>query len=368
MVNHLLAIDDVKEDFQQILNWAIEFKRLWKQGDEVALNFMPLDTMTIGSIYEKPSTRTRVSFEVGIHRLGGNALTLLKNDIQLGKSETVGDTSQVLSRFLGGMTYRCFGHDDVTELAKYATVPVLNALSAKHHPCQAAADLMTVMEHFTDRENLVVSWVGDGNNVLHDLMLACTMLGIDFRYAVPEGYEPAEDVVERSMSYANEHGSELTRTIDPKEAVKDAHVVYTDVFISMGEEHLEDKMKSFSGYQVNEEMVSGMDDEWRFMHCLPAHRGDEVTDWVMEHLEDKMKSFSGYQVNEEMVSGMDDEWRFMHCLPAHRGDEVTDWVMDHEHSIVFDQAENRMWAQMSLLCYFIAPEAWDAMGEFMGLV
>ena len=180
MVNHLLAIDDVNEDFEQILKWAIEFKRLWKQGDEVALNFMPLDTMTIGSIYEKPSTRTRVSFEVGIHRLGGNALTLLKNDIQLGKSETVGDTSQVLSRFLGGMTYRCFAHDDVVELAKYATVPVLNALSAKHHPCQAAADLMTVMEHFTDRENLVVTWVGDGNNVLHDLMLACTMLGIDF--------------------------------------------------------------------------------------------------------------------------------------------------------------------------------------------
>ena len=171
MVNHLLAIDDVNEDFEQILKWAIEFKRLWKQGDEVALNFMPLDTMTIGSIYEKPSTRTRVSFEVGIHRLGGNALTLLKNDIQLGKSETVGDTSQVLSRFLGGMTYRCFAHDDVVELAKYATVPVLNALSAKHHPCQAAADLMTVMEHFTDRENLVVTWVGDGNNVLHDLIL-----------------------------------------------------------------------------------------------------------------------------------------------------------------------------------------------------
>ena len=120
MVNHLLAIDDVKEDFEQILKWAIEFKRLWKQGDEVALNFMPLDTLTIGSIYEKPSTRTRVSFEVGIHRLGGNALTLLKNDIQLGKSETVGDTSQVLSRFLGGMTYRCFAHVDVVELAKYA--------------------------------------------------------------------------------------------------------------------------------------------------------------------------------------------------------------------------------------------------------
>ena len=322
MVEHLLAIDDVKDDLEQILKWAIEFKRLWKQGDEVAQNFMPLDTMTIGSIYEKPSTRTRVSFEVGIDRLGGNALTLLKNDIQLGKSETIGDTSQVLSRFLGGMTYRCYGHEDVTELAKHATVPVLNALSYKHHPCQAAADLMTIMEHFKERENLVVTWVGDGNNVLHDLMLACTMLGIDFRYAVPEGYEPDEDVVERSTEYAAEHKSELMRTVDPKEATDGAHVVYTDVFISMGEEHMEDKMKSFEGYQVNEEMVSNMDNGWRFMHCLPAHRGDEVTDWVM----------------------------------------------DHEQSIVFDQAENRMWAQMSLLCYFISPDAWKAMGEFMGLV
>jgi len=148
MAQHLLAIDDVEEDFEKILKWAIEFKRLWKQGDEVAQNFMPLDTLAIGSIYEKPSTRTRVSFEVGINRLGGYPLTLLKNDIQLGKSETVGDTSQVLSRFLGGMTYRCFSHNDVEELAKHADVPVINALSDKHHPCQAAADLMTVLEHF----------------------------------------------------------------------------------------------------------------------------------------------------------------------------------------------------------------------------
>ncbi|MEC7600666.1 MAG: ornithine carbamoyltransferase, partial [Candidatus Thermoplasmatota archaeon] len=194
MVQHLLAIDDVNDDFERILKWAIEFKRLWKQGDEVALNFLPLDTMAIGSIYEKPSTRTRVSFEVGIQRLGGSALTLLKNDIQLGTSETIGDTAQVLSRFLGGITYRCFGHEDVTALAEHAEIPVINALSAKHHPCQAAADLMTVMEHHDDTEGLTVAWVGDGNNVLHDLMLACAMLGIDVRYACPEGYEPAEDV------------------------------------------------------------------------------------------------------------------------------------------------------------------------------
>ena len=134
MVKHLLAIDDVEEDFEMILKWAIEFKRLWKEGDEVAINYMPLDTLAVGSIYEKPSTRTRVSFEVGINRLGGYPLTLLKNDIQLGKSETVGDTSQVLSRFLGAMTNRCFSHSDVADLAKYADVPVLNALSDTHLP------------------------------------------------------------------------------------------------------------------------------------------------------------------------------------------------------------------------------------------
>ncbi|NCG00645.1 MAG: ornithine carbamoyltransferase [Euryarchaeota archaeon] len=321
MAQHLLAIDDVEEDFEKILKWAIEFKRLWKQGDEVAQNFLPLDTLAIGSIYEKPSTRTRVSFEVGINRLGGYPLTLLKNDIQLGKSETVGDTSQVLSRFLGGMTYRCFAHADVAELALHADVPVINALSDKHHPCQAAADLMTILEHFDDREELKVAWVGDGNNVLHDLMLACAMLGIDIYYAIPKGYEPDEAVVERTKALAEKNGSQLVETNDPIEAVTDAHVVYTDVFISMGEEHLTDKIESFDGFQINEKLVSNMDDGWKFMHCLPAHRGDEVTDWVM----------------------------------------------DHKHSIVFDQAENRMWAQMSLLAYLVNDGAWEAMGEFMNL-
>ena len=322
MVKHLLAIDDVEDDFEMILKWAMEFKRLWKQGDDVAINFMPLDTLAVGSIYEKPSTRTRVSFEVGINRLGGYPLTLLKNDIQLGKSETVGDTSQVLSRFLGAMTYRCFSHSDVIELAKYADVPVLNALSDKHHPCQSAADLMTVLENFKELDNLTVAWVGDGNNVLHDLMLACAMLGIDIHYAIPKGYEPAEDIVARAEGIATKNGSKVVATNDPVDAVSNADVVYTDVFISMGEEHLKDKINSFDGFQVNEKLVSNMNDDWRFMHCLPAHRGDEVTDWVM----------------------------------------------DHKNSIVFDQAENRMWAQMSLLTYLVNEDAWETMGEFMGLI
>ena len=319
MVEHLLAIDDVGEDLEKILRWAIEFKRAWKNGDDVAQNFFPLDTLAIGSIYEKPSTRTRVSFEVGINRLGGYPLTLLKNDIQLGKSESVADTANVLSRFLGGITYRCFAHADVSELAENSDVPVINALSDKHHPCQAAADLMTIMEKFDDTNDLKVSWVGDGNNVLHDLMLACAMLGIDIHYAVPKGYEPDEEVVQRTKDLAQKNGGKVVATNDPIEAVKDAHVVYSDAFISMGEENMEGKAKDFDGFQVNEELVKHMDEDWRFMHCLPAHRGDEVTDWVM----------------------------------------------DHEQSIVFDQAENRMWAQMSLLSFLINPAAWDAMAEFM---
>jgi len=267
MTQHLLAIDDVEEDFEMILRWAIEFKRLWKEGDDVAVNFLPLDTLTVGSIYEKPSTRTRVSFEVGINRLGGYPLTLLKNDIQLGKSETVGDTSQVLSRFLGAMTYRCFSHDDVAELAKFADVPVLNALSDKHHPCQAAADLMTILEHCSNLDGLKVAWVGDGNNVLHDLMLACAMLGINIHYAIPEGYEPDADVVKRTRDIAGKNGSKVMSTNNPVEAVTDADIVYTDVFISMGEEHMKDKIKSFDGFQVNEKLVSNMSDNWE-IHAL----------------------------------------------------------------------------------------------------
>ena len=321
MTEHLLAIDDVAEDFEDILNWAIEFKKMWKAADDIALNFFPLADMAVGSIYEKPSTRTRVSFEVGINRLGGYPLTLLKNDIQLGKSETVADTANVLSRFLGAITYRCFAHADVAELAANSSVPVLNSLSDKHHPCQAAADLMTILEHFSEKKDLKVSWVGDGNNVLHDLMLACGMLGIDFHYAFPEGYEPSGDVVSRAEDFAKENGSEMIATNVPEEAVKDANVIYTDVFVSMGEEGLKDKMNDFEGFQVNMELVSNASDNWAFMHCLPAHRGDEVTDDVM----------------------------------------------DHSNSIVFDQAENRMWAQMSLMAYLVDYGAWSAMGDMMGI-
>ncbi len=310
----LLAIDDLSpEELNKIIDWAISAK----QDDGLFEEFMPLTGLTVGSIYEKPSTRTRVSFEVGIDKLGGNPLTLLKGDIQLGKSESIEDTAAVLSRYLGAITYRCFEHSDVEKLANGSTVPVINALSDKHHPCQAAADMMTIAENFDELSGIKVAWVGDGNNVLHDLMLGAAALGMEMHYAVPEGFEPDQKIVSRAKEIAKRKGGTIQMTNDPVEAVKDANVVYTDVFVSMGEEDLKDKIDAFDGFQVNEELVSNANSDYIFMHCLPAHRGEEVTDGVI----------------------------------------------DSKNSVVFDQAENRMWAQMSLLTFLIHPAAWEAFSE-----
>mgnify|MGYP001275012947 FL=1 len=310
----LLAIDDLSpEELNKIIDWAISAK----QDDGLFEEFMPLTGLTVGSIYEKPSTRTRVSFEVGIDKLGGNPLTLLKGDIQLGKSESIEDTAAVLSRYLGAITYRCFEHSDVEKLANGSTVPVINALSDKHHPCQAAADMMTIAENFDELSGIKVAWVGDGNNVLHDLMLGAAALGMEMHYAVPEGFEPDQEIVSRAKEIAKRKGGTIQMTNDPVEAVKDANVVYTDVFVSMGEEDLKDKINAFDGFQVNEELISNANSDYIFMHCLPAHRGEEVTDGVI----------------------------------------------DSKNSVVFDQAENRMWAQMSLLTFLIHPAAWEAFSE-----
>ena len=315
VVSHLLAIDDLADDLRSVLDWAITFKR----DLDIAPEFTPLAGLAVGSIYEKPSTRTRVSFEVGISRLGGHPLTLLKNDIQLGGSESVSDTAKVLSRYLAAITYRCFAHADVEELAAHSDVPVINALSDTHHPCQAAADLMTIMENFDDLDEVHIAYVGDGNNVLHDLMLASAILGCDISWATPAGHAPSVQVVERASHLASLSGSSLSGSNDPVEAVSGANVIYTDVFVSMGEEHLGDKQSAFEGFQVNEELVSNAADDWVFMHCLPAHRGDEVTDEVI----------------------------------------------DSANSIVFDQAENRMWAQMSILSLLCDRAAWETYAELM---
>ena len=307
----LLAIDDLIDDLDDIINWAIKYKN----DESIHQDFKPLDGMSIGSIYEKPSTRTRVSFEVGVSRLGGQSLTLLSNDIQLGKSESIGDTAAVLSRFLDGITYRCFGHADVEELARTATVPVINALSDLHHPCQSAADLMAIREHANSEGH--IAWVGDGNNVFHDLALAGLALGYDVKYATPVGMEPDSNVLSRCEEIASKNGAKIIGTNDPVEAVRNASVIYTDIFVSMGEEHMKDKFAAFEGFQVNEELVSFAQPDYVFMHCLPAHRGEEVTDGVI----------------------------------------------DSKNSIVLDQAENRMWAQMSILTYLCNNDAWHAYNE-----
>ena len=308
----LLAIDDISDKFGDLIEWAIRIKN----DTDAAYDFKPLEGMVVGSIYEKPSTRTRVSFETGVSRLGGQPITLLSSDIQLGKSESIADTASVLSRYMDCITYRCFGHEDVVELAMGAEVPVINALSDLHHPCQAAADIMTIVENKSGL-NGHVSWVGDGNNVLHDLVLGCAIMGFDIKYATPEGFEPDNGVISRAEAIAQSPGSLIRETNDPIEAVRGAGVVYTDVFVSMGEEHMGGKIDSFSGFQVNEELVSNSDPGYLFMHCLPAHRGEEVTDGVM----------------------------------------------DSPNSVVFDQAENRMWAQMSILTYLCNRAAWETYWE-----
>jgi len=308
----LLAIDDLGEKLPALIDWGIRIKN----DDEALFDFKPLEGMSIGSIYEKPSTRTRVSFEVGVNRLGGQPITLLSSDIQLGKSETIADTAEVLSRYLDCITYRCFGHADVEELAMNAKIPVINALSDMHHPCQAAADMMTIVENMA-RVNGHVAWIGDGNNVLHDLVLGSAIMGYDVKYATPAGFEPDDSVISRAMDIAERTGSTIVGSNDPVEAVSGAGVIYTDVFVSMGEEHMEGKMGSFDGFQVNENLVSNADKDFIFMHCLPAHRGEEVTDKVI----------------------------------------------DSTNSVVFDQAENRMWAQMSILTYLCNEAAWSTYWE-----
>ena len=308
----LLAIDDLSGRLSEIIDWAIRIKN----DEEARYDFKPLDGMTVGSIYEKPSTRTRVSFEVGVSRLGGQPLTLLSGDIQLGTSEPIADTAAVLSRYMDCITYRCFGHGDVAELANHSTVPVINALSDMHHPCQAAADMMTIVEN-SDKMNGHVAWVGDGNNVLHDLVLGCAILGYDIIFATPQGFEPDKSVISRALEIAKKTGSKIKGVTDPKVAVEGAGAIYTDVFVSMGEEHMDGKMRSFDGFQVNEELVSDADDDYIFMHCLPAHRGEEVTDGVI----------------------------------------------DSPNSVVFDQAENRMWAQMSILTLLCNEVAWETYWE-----
>ena len=238
----------------------------------------PLAGKTLGMVFAKSSTRTRVSFEVGTFQLGGHALFLSSRDIQIGRGEPIKDTARVLSRYVDGIMIRTFAHGDVEELARYATIPIVNGLTDLLHPCQVLADLMTVREHLGTWENKVVAWVGDGNNMANSWLNAAGVLGFELRLACPEGYEPNHEIFERNSKLAT-----ITITELPEEAVEGAHVVSTDVWASMGQEaEAEARKQAFQGYIVDQKIMAMADPDAIFLHCLPAHRGEEVADEVIE--------------------------------------------------------------------------------------
>ena len=246
-----------------------------KRGDYTE---KPLAGKTLGMIFAKSSTRTRVSFEVGAFQLGGHALFLSSRDIQLGRGEPIRDTARVLSRYLDGIMIRTFDHGDVEELARFGSIPVINGLTDLLHPCQVMADLLTVREALGGWDDKVVAWVGDGNNMANSWINAAGSLGFELRLACPKGYEPNPEILERNRTRAR-----ITLTNEPEEAVHGAHVINTDVWASMGqEEEQEQRARAFQGYMVNGDLMKLADRRAIFLHCLPAHRGEEVTEEVIE--------------------------------------------------------------------------------------
>jgi len=298
---HLLSPQDLSpEEIIAVLDKADELKRKLRRGEPHEL----LKGKTLGMIFAKPSTRTRVSFETAMTQLGGHAIYMGMGDLQLGRGETIADTARTLSRYVDAVMARLFKHEDIVELARNSSVPVVNGLTDLLHPCQTLADLQTIREKKGRLKGLKLAWVGDGNNVCNSLLLGCTLVGMNISAACPKGYEPSAEIVEQARKNAKRSGTKLEIINDPKKAVKGADVVYTDVFVSMGQE---------------------------------AER------------ERRMRDFKGYQVNGELLKRAKKDVTFMHCLPAHRGEEVTAEVIDGPHSVVFDQAENRLHAQKAVL-------------------
>jgi ornithine carbamoyltransferase len=274
-MRHLLKLQDLtREDILSILNLADQLK--FERNNGIQKDY--LKGKKLGLIFQKASTRTRVSFEVGIYELGGYGLFLSSNDLQIGRGEPVQDTARVLSRYLDGIMIRTFAQQEVEDLANYGSIPVINGLTDYAHPCQVLADLMTVREYKGSFKGLKMTFVGDGNNMANSLMVGAIKTGMSFAIACPKGYEPDAEL----MKWAKENG-DFTITTDVKEALKDADVVYTDVWASMGQEGEKKKREqAFAGYQVNSENLSVAKSDVMVMHCLPAHRGEEITDEVFE--------------------------------------------------------------------------------------
>ena len=274
-MRHLLKLQDLtREEILSILNFAdqLKFERL----NGIQKDY--LKGKKLGMIFQKSSTRTRVSFEVGIYELGGYGLFLSSNDLQIGRGEPVQDTARVLSRYLDGIMIRTFAQQEVEDLAKYGSIPVINGLTDYAHPCQVLADLMTIREYKGSFKGLKMAFIGDGNNMANSLMVGAIKTGMSFAIACPNGYEPDAKLIE----WAKANG-EVTITTDVKEALKDADVVYTDVWASMGQEgEKEVRKKAFESYQVNKENLSVAKSDVMCLHCLPAHRGEEITEEVFE--------------------------------------------------------------------------------------
>ncbi|MDI6764181.1 MAG: ornithine carbamoyltransferase, partial [Thermodesulfobacteriota bacterium] len=276
----LASLDHLtREEMEQILKTSELLKLQLIRGQEHPV----LKGKTLAMIFEKPSTRTRVSFEVGMWQLGGYALYLSATDLQLGRGETIGDTARTLSRYVNGIMARVFSHQTILDLIQHSNVPVINGLSDFSHPCQGLADLFTVYEKKGRLDGLKLAYLGDGNNVAHSLIDGCSKVGMNIVLACPKGYEPDSKVVAQGKKEARKNGSEVRVTDDPKEAVKEADIIYTDVWASMGKEkeHAE-RVKILKPYQVNSKLVKGAKEDYIFMHCLPAHRGEEVTDEVAD--------------------------------------------------------------------------------------
>ncbi|MEG1478557.1 MAG: ornithine carbamoyltransferase [Clostridiales bacterium] len=298
--------DYTVEDLNYFLDVAEGLKL--EQKDEGTMGYLP--GRTLGMLFTKSSTRTRVSFQTGIYQLGGTGLFLSGNDLQIGRGEPIKDTARVLSRYLDAIMIRTFDHSDVVELAKYADIPIINGLTDLLHPCQVMADLLTIREHKKTLKGLKLTYVGDGNNMAHSLMYGCAKMGVDITLACPKGYEPDATVVKEAEEFAQDSGSIVRVYENPKEAAEGADVLYTDVWASMGQEgEAQERQKVFGGI---------------------------------------------YQINDDLLSVAKSDSIVLHCLPAHRGEEITDEVMEGKHSVVFDEAENRLHAQKAIMALLIA--------------
>lgn len=298
MPKHLVSMLDIKDDIFNILDFATGIKINPEKYHNILAN------KSLAMIFEKPSTRTRLSFETGMTQLGGHALYLSPKDLQMGRGETIADTAKVMSRYVDIIMYRAFSHDMVKELADNASVPVINALDDLEHPCQIMADLLTIRErkgHF----KLKLVYLGDGNNVTNSLLLGCALVGMDMTVTTPVGKEPDTKIFETAVEIGKRTGTTIEMNPGPAEAVKDADVLYTDVWVSMG-----DKDKDKSVYEP-------------------------------------------YQINMTLIKKAKDDVMVMHCLPAHRGEEITDEAVDSEYSVVFDEAENRLHVQKAIMLFLL---------------